>query len=61
MEMVTDFSFVIVGVIAAVMWVGSHVSVDLPVVIACSLALAITTLSFNAWMGFSQCRTEQHR
>ena len=52
MEMVTDFSFVIVGVIAAVMWVGSHVAVDLPVVIACSLALAITTLSFNAWMGF---------
>jgi sugar transferase (PEP-CTERM system associated) len=54
LEMVTDFAFVIVGVIAAVLWVGSHLAVDMPVVIACSLALAITTLSFNAWLGFYQ-------
>jgi sugar transferase (PEP-CTERM system associated) len=52
LEMVTDFSFVIVGVVAAVFWVDSHLSVDVPVVIACSLALALTTLTFNAWLGF---------
>ena len=56
LEILTDFSFVIVGVLAAVMWVGSHLSIDMPVVIACSLALAVTTLSFNAWLGFYQSK-----
>ena len=54
LEILTDFSFVIVGVLAAVMWVGSYLSIDVPVVIACSLALAVTTLTFNAWLGFYQ-------
>lgn len=54
LEIATDFSFVTVGIIAAVMWVGSQLTVDLPVVVACSLALAITTLALNAWLGFYQ-------
>lgn len=54
LEMAADFSFVIVGVIAAVLWVGSHLAVEMPIVIACALALAVTTLVFNAWMGFYQ-------
>ena len=52
LQIATDFSFVMVGIIAAVMWVGSRLTVDLPVVIACSLALALTTLALNAWLGF---------
>jgi sugar transferase (PEP-CTERM system associated) len=54
LEIAIDFSFVLVGIVAAVMWVGSQLTIDLPVVIACSLALAATTLAFNAWLGFYQ-------
>jgi sugar transferase (PEP-CTERM system associated) len=54
LEMTTDFSFVIVGVIATALWVGSHLRIDMPVVIACSLALAVTTLALNSWLGFYQ-------
>ena len=54
LEIATDFSFVMVGIVAAVIWVGSQLTVDLPVVVACSLALAVTTLSLNAWLGFYQ-------
>ena len=52
LEIATDFSFVLVGIVAAVLWVGSQLTIDLPVVFACSLALAVTTLAFNAWLGF---------
>ncbi|MBL8379791.1 MAG: TIGR03013 family PEP-CTERM/XrtA system glycosyltransferase [Burkholderiales bacterium] len=53
-DLAADFSFVLVGVAAAIFWVGSHMQIDPLVVLACALALAITTLSFNAWMGFYQ-------
>ena len=52
LELATDFSFVIVGGIAMVLWLGNGSLLNVRVVIACSLALAISTLSFNAWMGF---------
>ena len=52
LEIATDFSFVLIGIVAAVLWVGSQLTIDLPVVFACSLALAVTTLAFNAWLGF---------
>jgi len=54
LEIATDFSFVIVGGIAMVLWLGNGSLLNFKVVIACSLALAISTLSFNAWMGFYQ-------
>ena len=54
LELATDFSFVIVGGIAMVLWLGNGSLLNVKVVIACSLALAISTLSFNAWMGFYQ-------
>ena len=59
-EIFTDFSFIIIGVVAAVIWVGHHLPVDLKVVVGCSLLLALATLSFNAWLGLyqrSQSRT----
>ena len=54
LEIATDFSFVIVGGIAMVLWLGNGSLLNVKVVVACSLALAISTLSFNAWMGFYQ-------
>ena len=54
LDIATDFSFVIVGVLAAVLWVSSHLVVDYGVVAACAVILAVTTLSLNAWLGFYQ-------
>lgn len=53
-EISTDFTFVIVGGIAMLLWLGNAALFDLKFVVAGTLALAIATLSLNAWMGFYQ-------
>lgn len=54
LEAVFDFGFVIVGVLIALLWVGSGLPLDYGVIIVYSSIMALTMLVLNAWLGFYQ-------
>lgn len=54
LQVLFDFSFVIVGVLTGCAWVGSGLPVDPTVVIIYALILGVTVLAINAWLGFYQ-------
>lgn len=54
LQLVFDFSFVIIGIMMGFMWVGSGLPVDAKAVVAYALILAVTVLAINAWLGFYQ-------
>ncbi|MBL8357169.1 MAG: TIGR03013 family PEP-CTERM/XrtA system glycosyltransferase [Delftia acidovorans] len=51
-EIGTDLSFVLVGIAASILWVGSQLTIEMPVAVVSSVALAISTLVLNALLGF---------
>lgn len=54
LQVVFDFSFVLVAVIIAASWIGAGLPVDLQMLFAYSGILAVTMLVINAWLGFYQ-------
>lgn len=54
LQVVFDFGFIIVGVLIAMSWVGNGLPVNLGLVVAYALILALTMLALNAWLGFYQ-------
>lgn len=53
-QMLFDFSFVIVAMIIAIMWVGSGLPIDHKHVIIYAILLATAMLVINSWLGFYQ-------
>lgn len=53
-QMLFDFSFIIVAMIIAMMWVGSGLPIDLKNVLVYAALLATAMLLINAWLGFYQ-------
>lgn len=51
-QMLFDFSFVIVGLIIAVMWVGAGLHVNMRQVLVYGLLLGASMLIINTWLGF---------
>ena len=51
-QMLFDFSFVIVGIVIAMMWVHSGLPVDHKQVLLFAVLLAASMLVINAWLGF---------
>lgn len=51
-QMLFDFSFVIVGLIIAVMWVGAGLHVNMQQVLLYGLFLGVIMLIINTWLGF---------
>ncbi|HNM21942.1 MAG TPA: hypothetical protein PKJ66_05555, partial [Rhodocyclaceae bacterium] len=54
MQVLFDFSFVVVGIVLTTMWVDSGLPVDLHGVAIYAVILAICVLTLNAWLGFYQ-------
>lgn len=54
LQVIFDFGFVFVGIVIAMMWVGSNLPVDFAFVAAYASILAVTMLMLNAWLGFYQ-------
>ena len=52
LQVLFDFSFVLVGMVIAVLWVGAGLPIDLQMVLVYSVVLAVTVLLLNAWLGF---------
>jgi len=53
-QMLFDFSFVIVGLVIAVMWVGNGLPVNIKQVLIFGLLLGVAMLVINSWLGFYQ-------
>lgn len=53
-QMLFDFSFVIVGIVIAVMWVGNGLPVNIKQVLVFGLLLGVAMLVINSWLGFYQ-------
>lgn len=53
-QMLFDFSFVIVGMVTAIMWVGSGLPVNFRLVTIFAVLLALAMLVINSWLGFYQ-------
>jgi sugar transferase (PEP-CTERM system associated) len=59
-DILADFSFLVVAIVIVVRWMGSGLAVDNKAVLAYALILTATMLPINAWLGFYQrvhCRT----
>lgn len=54
LQVIFDFGFVFVGVLIAVLWIGNGLPLNLGLVVAYALILALTMLAINAWLGFYQ-------
>lgn len=53
-QMLFDFSFVIVGIVIAMMWVHNGLPIDHKQVLLFAVLLAASMLVINAWLGFYQ-------
>ena len=53
-QVLFDFSFILVAMVIAVLWVHAGLPVDLKMVLVYSLILAVTMLILNTWFGFYQ-------
>lgn len=53
-QMLFDFSFIIVGMIIALMWVGSGLPINHKQVLIFAILLGAAMLAINAWLGFYQ-------
>lgn len=53
-QMLFDFSFVIVGMIIAMMWVGSGLPINHKQVFIFAILLGVAMLMINSWLGFYQ-------
>lgn len=54
LQAVFDFGFVFVGILIAVMWVGSDLPIDMGLVALYAAILAVVMLAINTWLGFYQ-------
>ncbi len=53
-EVLADFSFIVIVIVTAVKWVGAGLPVDLKAVLAYALLLSLIMLPINAWLGLYQ-------
>lgn len=54
LQVLFDFSFILVVMVTAVLWVGAGLPVDMKMVVVYAAILAVTMLLLNAWFGFYQ-------
>lgn len=53
-EVLADFSFIVIVIVTAVRWVGAGLPVDMKPVMLYALILSLTMLPINAWLGLYQ-------
>ena len=53
-EVLADFSFIVIVIVTAVKWVGAGLPVDMKLVLAYALILSMIMLPINAWLGLYQ-------
>lgn len=53
-EVLADFSFVVIVIVTAVRWVGAGLPVDMKLVVSYALLLSLTMLPINTWLGLYQ-------
>ena len=53
-EVLADFSFIVIVIVTAVKWVGAGLPVDLKLVLGYALLLSLIMLPINAWLGLYQ-------
>lgn len=53
-QMIFDLSFVVVGIVIAMMWVGSGLPINFRLVMVFAVLLGLCMLCINAWLGFYQ-------
>ena len=53
-EVLADFSFIVIVIVTAVKWVGAGLPVDMKLVLVYALILSMIMLPINAWLGLYQ-------
>lgn len=53
-QMLFDFSFVIVGIVIAMMWIGNGLPINVKQVLIFGFLLGVAMLAINSWLGFYQ-------
>ncbi len=53
-DVLADFSFIVIVIVTAVRWIGAGLPVDIKLVLTYALIVSLTMLPINAWLGLYQ-------
>ncbi len=53
-DVLADFSFIVIVIVTAVRWIGAGLPVDMKLVLTYALIVSLTMLPINAWLGLYQ-------